>query len=147
MRSHILMLSPNITQRVYISLYVCIHEGLWNCAKCHKLWSSHKRVNAWLHFFFESFVNYPQNTKSYHSWETTKRSKKAKMVLMTLMDLIVAGISLMVGLGFFALIASILCSVAFFHHAKAASSWPSKSSNWNSLISKSSINTTIVSKF
>ncbi|XP_048592660.1 uncharacterized protein LOC125576493 [Brassica napus] len=41
--------------------------------------------------------------------------------VQTAMDLIVAGISLMIGLGFFALIASILCSVAFFHHVKATS--------------------------
>ncbi|KAF2530632.1 hypothetical protein F2Q70_00030769 [Brassica cretica] len=35
------------------------------------------------------------------------------------MDLIVAVISLMIGLGFFALIAAVLCSVAFFHHVKS----------------------------
>lgn len=35
-----------------------------------------------------------------------------------LMDLVVAGISLMIGLGLFAFIASILCSAAFLHNAK-----------------------------
>ncbi|KAL6350590.1 hypothetical protein AAG906_022300 [Vitis piasezkii] len=35
-----------------------------------------------------------------------------------LIDLVVAGISLMICLGIFAFIASILCSAAFFHHAK-----------------------------
>lgn len=34
------------------------------------------------------------------------------------MDLFVAGISLMIGMGIFAFIASILCSAAFFHNAK-----------------------------
>ncbi|ANM59443.1 hypothetical protein AtNW77_Chr1g0069871 [Arabidopsis thaliana] len=42
------------------------------------------------------------------------------MSIQTAMDLIVAGVSLMIGFGFFALIASVLCSVAFFHHVKAA---------------------------
>ncbi|KAF8095757.1 hypothetical protein N665_0323s0023 [Sinapis alba] len=42
--------------------------------------------------------------------------------VQTAMDLVVAGISLMIGLGFFALIASILCSVAFFHHVNKATS-------------------------
>lgn len=51
-----------------------------------------------------------------------ERGKK-KMLLMgvsvqCLMDLVVAGISLMVGLGLFAFIASILCSAAFLHNAK-----------------------------
>ncbi|XP_019059038.1 PREDICTED: uncharacterized protein LOC109117029 [Tarenaya hassleriana] len=44
------------------------------------------------------------------------------MGLQTAMDLIVAGVSLMIGLGFFALVASILCSAAFLHHARAAAS-------------------------
>ncbi|KAK6921846.1 hypothetical protein RJ641_012353 [Dillenia turbinata] len=35
-----------------------------------------------------------------------------------LLDLFVAGISLMIGLGMFILIASILCSAAFIHYAK-----------------------------
>ncbi|KAF8088758.1 hypothetical protein N665_0530s0013 [Sinapis alba] len=39
--------------------------------------------------------------------------------VQTAMDLIVAGISLMIGLGFFAFITTILCSLAFFHHAKS----------------------------
>lgn len=34
------------------------------------------------------------------------------------LDLVVAGISLMIGLGIFAFIASILCSVAFLYNAK-----------------------------
>ncbi|KAG9152875.1 hypothetical protein Leryth_012496 [Lithospermum erythrorhizon] len=38
-----------------------------------------------------------------------------------LMDLVVAGVSLMIGLGIFALIASILCSAAFFQNAKELS--------------------------
>ena len=38
-----------------------------------------------------------------------------------LIDLVVAGISLMICLGIFAFIASILCSAAFFHHAKEVS--------------------------
>ena len=38
--------------------------------------------------------------------------------VQSLMDLVVAGISLMIGLGIFAFIASILCSAAFLHHAK-----------------------------
>ncbi|XP_028065098.1 uncharacterized protein LOC114268184 [Camellia sinensis] len=38
-----------------------------------------------------------------------------------LMDLVVAGVSLVIGLGIFAFIASILCSVAFLHNAKDVS--------------------------
>ncbi|XP_042476819.1 uncharacterized protein LOC122058275 [Macadamia integrifolia] len=37
------------------------------------------------------------------------------------MDLVVAGISLMIGLGFFAFIASILCSAAFLLNVKDVS--------------------------
>ncbi|KAB2614240.1 hypothetical protein D8674_037327 [Pyrus ussuriensis x Pyrus communis] len=39
--------------------------------------------------------------------------------IQSLLDLAVAGISMMVGLGIFALIASILCSAAFLHTATA----------------------------
>lgn len=35
-----------------------------------------------------------------------------------LIDLVVAGVSLMIGFGIFALIASILCSAAFINNAK-----------------------------
>ncbi|XP_024012300.1 uncharacterized protein LOC112086778 [Eutrema salsugineum] len=45
--------------------------------------------------------------------------------IQTVMDLIVAGFSLMIGFGFFALIASVLCSVAFLHHLRASPSEPS----------------------
>ncbi|KAK6242555.1 hypothetical protein SCA6_007944 [Theobroma cacao] len=38
--------------------------------------------------------------------------------LQSIIDLVVAGISLMIGLGIFAFIASVLCSAAFLHHAK-----------------------------
>ena len=38
-----------------------------------------------------------------------------------LIDFVVAGISLMICLGIFGFIASILCSAAFFHHAKEVS--------------------------
>jgi hypothetical protein len=38
-----------------------------------------------------------------------------------ILDLVIAGISLMIGLGIFAFIASVLCSAAFFHNAKEAS--------------------------
>ncbi|KAL9225830.1 hypothetical protein vseg_001710 [Gypsophila vaccaria] len=38
--------------------------------------------------------------------------------MQSIMDLIVAGISLIIGLGIFAFIASVLCSAAFLHHAK-----------------------------
>ncbi|XP_060185982.1 uncharacterized protein LOC132615393 [Lycium barbarum] len=41
--------------------------------------------------------------------------------LQFLMDLVVAGFSLMVGLGIFAFIASILCSAAFYQNAKQLS--------------------------
>ncbi|CAN8238957.1 unnamed protein product [Cochlearia groenlandica] len=44
--------------------------------------------------------------------------------IQTAMDLIVAGFSLMFGFGLFALIASVLCSVAFFHHVRASPSDP-----------------------
>ncbi|WOH13422.1 hypothetical protein DCAR_0832932 [Daucus carota subsp. sativus] len=40
------------------------------------------------------------------------------MSLTCVMDLIVAGISLMIGLGLFAFITSILCSAAFVHNVK-----------------------------
>ncbi|XP_021897918.1 uncharacterized protein LOC110814678 [Carica papaya] len=48
------------------------------------------------------------------------------MVLMGLnvqsvIDLVVAAISLMIGLGIFAFIASILCSAAFLHNARLVS--------------------------
>lgn len=38
-----------------------------------------------------------------------------------LLDFVVAGVSLMICLGIFAFIASVLCSAAFFYHAKEAS--------------------------
>ncbi|KMS97322.1 hypothetical protein BVRB_6g156190 [Beta vulgaris subsp. vulgaris] len=38
--------------------------------------------------------------------------------IQSIMDLVVAGISLMIGLGIFTFIASVLCSAAFFQHAK-----------------------------
>ncbi|WOH07791.1 hypothetical protein DCAR_0727225 [Daucus carota subsp. sativus] len=41
--------------------------------------------------------------------------------LTCIMDLVVAGISLMIGLGLFVFIASILCSAAFFQNAKDVS--------------------------
>ncbi|GMY26716.1 chaperonin 60 subunit beta [Fagus crenata] len=37
------------------------------------------------------------------------------------LDLVVAGFSLIIGLGIFVFTASILCSAAFFHNAKAVS--------------------------
>ncbi|KAH6797879.1 chaperonin 60 subunit beta [Perilla frutescens var. hirtella] len=37
------------------------------------------------------------------------------------LDFVVAGISLMIGIGLFAFIASILCSAAFFQNAKEIS--------------------------
>ncbi|XP_057542658.1 uncharacterized protein LOC130821066 [Amaranthus tricolor] len=40
------------------------------------------------------------------------------MSIQSLLDLIVAGISLMIGFGIFAFIASVLCSAAFFQHAQ-----------------------------
>ncbi|XP_072978011.1 uncharacterized protein [Typha angustifolia] len=42
-------------------------------------------------------------------------------LLQLVMDLTVAGISLMLVLGIFAFIASILCSAAFIHNSKAIS--------------------------
>ncbi|KAF8039169.1 hypothetical protein BT93_B1656 [Corymbia citriodora subsp. variegata] len=38
--------------------------------------------------------------------------------LQCVMDLVVAGISLAVGLGFFAFVAAVLCSAAFFNSVK-----------------------------
>ncbi|KAJ6891294.1 hypothetical protein NC651_024711 [Populus alba x Populus x berolinensis] len=49
------------------------------------------------------------------------KTGKKKMMLLTglsIMDLVVAGISLVIGLGIFVFIASILCSAAFLHNAK-----------------------------
>ncbi|KAL2905197.1 Prokineticin receptor 2 [Bienertia sinuspersici] len=43
------------------------------------------------------------------------------VTIQSIMDLAVAGISLMIGLGIFAFIASVLCSAAFFQHAKDVS--------------------------
>ncbi|XP_074309555.1 uncharacterized protein LOC141644039 [Silene latifolia] len=40
--------------------------------------------------------------------------------IQSIMDLAVAGISLMIGLGIFAFIASVLCSAAFVQHTKDA---------------------------
>ncbi|CAF2191588.1 unnamed protein product [Brassica rapa] len=40
--------------------------------------------------------------------------------IQTAMDLIVAGFSLMFGFGLYALIAAVLCSVAFLHHVRSA---------------------------
>ncbi|XP_068331940.1 uncharacterized protein [Pyrus communis] len=45
-----------------------------------------------------------------------------RLSIQSLLDLAVAGVSTMVGLGIFAFIASILCSAAFFHTAKDVSS-------------------------
>ncbi|XP_023759407.1 uncharacterized protein LOC111907833 [Lactuca sativa] len=39
--------------------------------------------------------------------------------IQLLMDLTIAGMSLMIGFGIFAFVASILCSAVFFHSAKA----------------------------
>ncbi|XP_059288977.1 LOW QUALITY PROTEIN: uncharacterized protein LOC132042460 [Lycium ferocissimum] len=49
-----------------------------------------------------------------------------KMIISihTAMDLIVA-VFLMIGFGFYALIVSVLCSVAFLHHVRAAPPSPS----------------------
>ncbi|GKU90461.1 hypothetical protein SLEP1_g4452 [Rubroshorea leprosula] len=41
--------------------------------------------------------------------------------LQCIIDLVVAGVSLMIGLGIFVFIASILCSAAFLHNAKDVS--------------------------
>ncbi|OVA12530.1 hypothetical protein BVC80_9011g42 [Macleaya cordata] len=41
--------------------------------------------------------------------------------VLCLVDIMVAGISLMIGLGIFGFVASILCSAAFFYHAKEVS--------------------------
>lgn len=38
--------------------------------------------------------------------------------VLGMLDLVVAGVSLMIGLGIFAFIASILCSAAFFLNSK-----------------------------
>lgn len=56
--------------------------------------------------------------------ETEKEKKMALLMglsLQWLLDLVVAGISLMIGLGIFAFIASILCSVAFLNNSKNVS--------------------------
>ncbi|CAF1905404.1 hypothetical protein YC2023_016284 [Brassica napus] len=45
--------------------------------------------------------------------------------IQTAMDLIVAGFSLMIGFGIFAIIASVLCSVVFIHHVREVPSNPS----------------------
>ncbi|XP_024018330.1 uncharacterized protein LOC112090662 [Morus notabilis] len=41
--------------------------------------------------------------------------------VQSILDLVVAGFSLMIGLGIFAFIASVLCSAAFLQNAKDAS--------------------------
>ena len=41
--------------------------------------------------------------------------------LQSIIDLVVAGVSLMIGFGMFSFIASVLCFVAFFLHAKDVS--------------------------
>ncbi|XP_021755863.1 uncharacterized protein LOC110721050 [Chenopodium quinoa] len=41
--------------------------------------------------------------------------------IQSIMDMALAGISLMIGLGIFGFIASVLCSAAFFQHAKLVS--------------------------
>ena len=46
-----------------------------------------------------------------------------------IMDLVVAGISLVIGLGFFAFIASILCSAVFIYNVKHVSWFVSPPSN------------------
>lgn len=56
-------------------------------------------------------------------WPRSKREKIMALLLMGLslqfvLDFMVAGVSLMFGLGLFAFIASILCSAAFFQNAK-----------------------------
>ncbi|XP_026409474.1 uncharacterized protein LOC113304549 [Papaver somniferum] len=43
------------------------------------------------------------------------------VTLQGLFDIIVAGISLIIGLGIFALISSVLCSIAFYHYSKDVS--------------------------
>ncbi|KAF1889928.1 hypothetical protein Lal_00025258 [Lupinus albus] len=48
----------------------------------------------------------------------TKTTKKMIGLGLSILDFVVAGISLIIGLGFFAFIASILCTTAFFNNAK-----------------------------
>ncbi|KAG7013078.1 hypothetical protein SDJN02_25834, partial [Cucurbita argyrosperma subsp. argyrosperma] len=59
-------------------------------------------------------------------YSCTQNSKLKKKMLISLsiqglLDLFVAGISLVIGLGIFALIATILCSAAFLHSTKDVS--------------------------
>ncbi|KAI5574034.1 hypothetical protein POPTR_010G134950v4 [Populus trichocarpa] len=68
--------------------------------------------------------NVSQEDKSYRSRQKLVKTGRKKMVLLTglsIMDLVVAGISLVIGLGIFVFIASILCSAAFLHNAKHVS--------------------------
>ncbi|CAN1145004.1 hypothetical protein LINPERHAP2_LOCUS14438 [Linum perenne] len=43
------------------------------------------------------------------------------LTLQSMLDLVVAGISLMIGFGIFTFVASILCSAAFLQNVKALS--------------------------
>ncbi|XP_022968523.1 uncharacterized protein LOC111467728 [Cucurbita maxima] len=60
------------------------------------------------------FYSYTQNSK-------LKKKMLISLSIQGLLDLFVAGISLVIGLGIFALIATILCSAAFLHSTKDVS--------------------------
>lgn len=64
---------------------------------------------------------------SFH-FSNNKKGEEEEMAMMLMglsvqfvLDFVVAGISLVIGMGLFAFIASILCSAAFFQNAKEIS--------------------------
>lgn len=78
-----------------------------------------KPTSDFSHFYWVYFLFIWKRSRQ----KLVKTGKK-KMVLLaglSIMDLVVAGISLVIGLGIFVFIASILCSAAFLHNAKHVS--------------------------
>ncbi|KAG6574018.1 hypothetical protein SDJN03_27905, partial [Cucurbita argyrosperma subsp. sororia] len=70
--------------------------------------------------------NFTEDDTLYGDFHRRANSKLKKKMLISLsiqglLDLFVAGISLVIGLGIFALIATILCSAAFLHSTKDVS--------------------------
>lgn len=94
----------NLHTRVYISLYVCSElysktKPRFIAQKCVKIGAIYTdQEREWATMLLMGFIS-----------------------LQSLMDLVVAGFSLLIGLGIFAFTASILCTAAFLQNAKDVS--------------------------
>ncbi|RID55579.1 hypothetical protein BRARA_G02832 [Brassica rapa] len=74
------------------------------------------------HILFSKFPPSASSSSTKFISQRCNQLENLKMIIsiQTAMDLIVAGFSLMFGFGLYALIAAVLCSVAFLHHVRSA---------------------------